>query len=104
MLKRVATLALISFSIVSAKTYTFTVSQAVQAGTQKLSPGEYKLKLEGSKVTLEDHRGHAINAPAKLESANRKYSETAVEVSNAHGASRLDSIELRGTTDRVVVA
>lgn len=102
MLKRLAVLTLMSFAVLSAKTYSFTVSEAVHIGATQLAPGQYKLKLDGQKPILEDQRGHQINTPMKVQTANRKFENTAVTVSNAKGTSRLESVELRGTTDRVV--
>ncbi|MCC7497076.1 MAG: hypothetical protein IT160_05835 [Bryobacterales bacterium] len=102
MLKRVAILALMSFAVLSAKTYTFTISEAAHTSATQLAPGDYKVKLDGQKPILEDSRGHQINTPMKVQTSKRKFDNTAVTVSNAKGTTQLESIELRGTHDRVV--
>jgi hypothetical protein len=89
-------------SLLSAKTYSFTVDQAAKAGTADLTPGDYKVKLDGSKVILLDRSGHQIDTTATVQTSERKFDQTAVSLSNTNGKARIDSIELRGTKDKVV--
>ncbi len=102
MLKRLAIVALLGISPVSAKTYTITLSDTCQAGAVQLKPGQYTLKLEGTKVVLIDRTGRSIEANAKVETADRKYDQTAMTFSRADGANRLQSITLAGSKSKVV--
>jgi len=102
MLKRVAVLALLGVSLASAKTYSFRLSESCRAGSAQLQPGEYKLKLEGDKVILIDKKGRSIEAVAKVETADRKYNETAVAVTKAEDSGRIEWIALGGSKSRVV--
>jgi hypothetical protein len=102
MLKRIAVLALLSISLASAKTYTFSVSEPAQAGQAQLKPGEYSLKVDGSQVLLMDKSGRPINATPKIEVADRKFDQTAISISKANGTNRIQWIELGGSKHKVV--
>ena len=102
MFKRIAILMVVCVALVGAKTFTFTLSNSAQAGAVQLKPGEYKIKLNGSEVVLTDQNGRQIDAAAKLETADRKFSHTAIMVSSADGGSRLVSIELGSTNSKVI--
>jgi len=102
MLKRIAILALLGVSLASAKTYSFAVTDSVQAGKVQLKPGEYSLKLEGSQVVLMDANGHRIDTTAKVETTDRKFNQTAVNTSRVDGANRIESIQLGGSKNKVV--
>jgi hypothetical protein len=102
MLKRIAILALVGVSLASAKTYTFSISNPAQAGNAQLKPGEYSLKVDGSQVVLMDKTGRRIEATAKIETAERKFDQTAVSISKAEGTNRILWIALGGSKNRVV--
>lgn len=105
MLKRIAlwaAIALVSVSLASAKSYSIRISDHVQAGPVQLQPGEYKVKIEGSKVVLLDNRGRAIEAPAKVEEADQKFPYSSVATSRTEGGTRLNWIGLGGTKTRIV--
>jgi len=102
MFKRIALLALIAASLVSAKTYTFVVSEPTQAGTAQLKPGEYSVKVDGSQVVLVDKGGHQIEAIAKVEASEQKFNLTSVCTSKEDGTPRIEWIQLGGTRTKVV--
>ena len=102
MLNRIAILMLVSVSLISAKTYTFTLSDTVQAGTVQLKPGEYRLKMDGSQIVLMDQTRHQIDITARLETSDHKFSQTSIKTSNEDGKARIMSIELGHTTSTVV--
>ena len=102
MLKYFAILALLSVSLASAKTFPFTISIPAQAGSARLKPGEYSLKVNGSRAELMDRNGHRIDAAAKVEVAGRKFDQTIVSISKVAGRNRIQSIALGGSKDRVV--
>lgn len=102
MLKRLAAIALLGVSLASAKSYTITLSDTCQAGTAQLKPGQYTLKLDGPKVVLIDNKGNRIETTAKIETADRKFDQTAVVISRADGANRVQSITLAGSKSKVI--
>jgi hypothetical protein len=102
MSKRIAILMLVCAVLVSAKTFTFTLSSTTQAGAVQLKPGQYKIKLNGPEVVLTDQYGHQIETAAKIENSDRKFPQTAVMVSNEDGGSRIVLIELGSTNSKVV--
>jgi len=109
MLKRLSILALFGVMLVSAnvlhrttKTYTISVTDPTQVGVFQLSPGEYRVKVDGSQPVLLDKAGHPIDTPARLEAVDSKYSQTSALFSNADGIRHLESIQLGGTKTKVV--
>lgn len=102
MLARVILAALLSVSLAGAKNYSITLSDTCLAGTTQLKPGEYTVKLDGSKVVLVDRSGRRMEVPAKVETVERKFERTAVTISKADGTNRLQSIDLAGSKSRVV--
>jgi biopolymer transport protein ExbD len=90
-------------SIASAKTYTIRLSQDSQAGAVQVKAGEYKLKVEGSKVFFLDEKNQAAaETEAKVETNGTKYKDTAVAMKNVDGTNRILSITLGGSTTRLV--
>jgi hypothetical protein len=102
MFKRLAMLALLSVLVLSAKTYTFNISDNATIANVQLKPGEYHVKLAGSQVVLTDQAGNQIDATPKVETADHKFDHTAVIYSTADGTNRILSVELGGSSNRVV--
>jgi hypothetical protein len=102
MFKRFAILALVCVSVVSAKTYNFTVTITAQAGNTQLKPGEYSVKVDGTQIVLKDNSGHRIDVAATLETAGQKFNETAVVITLAEGTNRIEWIQLGGSNTRVM--
>lgn len=102
MFNRIAILLLFAVSLVSAKTYTFTVSSPSQIGTVALKPGDYKLKVEGTQALLMDRDGRPIETAAEVESAERKYDHTAITSLNDGGTAKIVSVTLAGSIYKVV--
>ena len=101
MLKRVTLLSLMSFSLMFAKSYSFSLSDTANAGTVQLKAGTYKVEVDGSSVILKDDEGHKIDTNATLQTVEQKYDQTSVVTSKADGGNRLEYIELGGTKDKV---
>ena len=101
---RLLLVALLGTMLASAKTYQFTLSNPSQAGSTKLNAGEYKVKVEGQKVMLEDAQGREVHASVKLEQAAQHYNfqETEVALSKANGGERIDWIGLGGSKSKIV--
>ncbi|MCE5307230.1 MAG: VCBS domain-containing protein [Acidobacteriales bacterium] len=102
MVKRLLIFSTLSLALLCAKTYTFKVPVAAQAGKVQLAPGEYSVNVEGSQVVLKDQSGKRIDATAKIESGKEKSKYTAVFISDKDGAKQVKAIQLKGSTDKVV--
>ena len=102
MFKYLGLFALVGVSVLSAKTYKFTVLDPSEVGTTQLKPGDYRVKVDGSQVVLMDNHGHQINAVAKIETIDHKSPQTAITTSAADGQRHITSIEFAGSTERVV--
>ena len=102
MFKRLTIVALMSVLLASAKSYTITISDPASAGSVQLKAGEYGLKLDGTQVVLIDKAGKQIETTAKVEAAEHKFDQTSISISKADGANRIISIQLGGSTNRVV--
>ncbi len=102
MIKRVAILALLSVSLICAKTYDFALFDPTHAGDAQLKPGEYRLRVDGSQVVLMDKLGRQIAVTATVEQADRKFDQTMITTSKADGTNRIVSIELGGSKTKVI--
>jgi hypothetical protein len=106
MFKRIVVLTLLSVLIVAAKngvkTYTFSLSNSATVGSAQLKPGDYRVKLDGAQIALIDEAGNRVDTPAKVEPADHKFDATSVVTTEEGGIKRLISIELGGTSNRVV--
>ena len=84
------------------KTYTIEVSEPAMAGDTLLNAGQYKLAVGDSKVVLTDTTtGERHEAPAAIETADKKFPSTTLTTTAENGTKRLKSISLGGTTTRV---
>jgi len=88
-------------AVASAKSYTVTLFQPSIVGDAELQPGEYKLDVNESKVTIRNGKKSAA-ATVKVESADQKFPATSVRYQNGDGKYRIQEIRLGGTTTRLV--
>ena len=102
MFKRLTLVALLGVMLVCAKSYTINISDPATAGGTQLKPGEYRIKLDGAQVVLLDNAGKRIDTTAKIETAEHKFDQTSISVSKADGTNRIISIQLGGSTNRLV--
>ncbi len=80
-------------------TYTINLIQPAVVNGAQLKPGEYRLIVDVTKVTLQ--RGHeTIEIPtAKVETVDKKYEANAIRFDGA----KLEEIRLGGTKTRIIV-
>jgi len=95
-----ATLALAAAS--AASSYRLTVDDPVWVGGTELKPGEYKVEVEGNKVTLK-HGKEVVEATAKVETNAKKFDSTALVSEQNGGKLKLSEIRLGGTTTKIVI-
>ena len=68
----------------------------------ELKAGEYKLRVDGDKLTLEDGKIKA-EAAVKTEQNGEKYGSTSIRYKNGDGKYRIAEIRLGGTNTKLVV-
>lgn len=91
----------LALTVACAKTYwvTFYIPSAV-AGVQ-LKPGEYRLDLDGSQVTLKNGKIVA-QSEVKVKENGEKYKSTSVRCLNGDGRCRIQEIRLGDTNLKLV--
>ena len=109
--KRIVTLSIVMLGLFSvgvvsggaaekARSYELSVNTATKVGTQVLTAGDYKLRLEGSNAVFTKQSTQAtFTAPAKLEAGNAKFGHTTIHLVQDAGQPRITSIELEGSKD-----
>jgi len=102
MKKIVFTLATFALAAASAaETHRITLYSPAIVNGQELKAGEYKLELDGDKAVLKKGK-QSVEAKVKVESADQKFSSTAVRMANGDGTYKINEIRLGGTKTRVV--
>lgn len=79
-----------------------TLYQTVTLNGVALKPGEYRLRVEGEKLSLQSGKTKAESS-VRTEEAAEKFSATAVRYLNADGKMRISEIQLGGTTTKLRV-
>lgn len=102
MLRRLLCIALLCISIAAAKTWSFSLSDITKAGDGTLEPGKYTVELNGSNVILRDSRGHRASAAPRIETSDKKFKDTVVQISHSNGINRIEWIGLGGSQFRIV--
>ena len=104
MLKQVLTLlamAVFAVGIASAKTHSIRIHTESQIAGQDLSPGSYKVNVEGEKVTITNGK-QTVESTVKVEEASEKYSRDSVRYIEVDGKMKVREIRLGGTNTRLV--
>jgi hypothetical protein len=105
--KLLCTSALVCFSLAAgslpgSKQFTVSFSQAVQVGTVKLAPGDYKVKVVGDNAIFTDSKKKEFTAPVKIEKIAKKAPTTAVETKEINGVQKVDIIDVGGADFKLV--
>lgn len=95
----ISALAFAGLSIAGAKSYDIAIDQATKAGSVQLAPGNYSLKVEGANAVFTNEDGKKISAPVKIENADKKHEQTAVETTKTNNGDQIKSIALGGSTE-----
>jgi len=91
----------LALTVACAKTYYVTLYQPSVVAGVELKPGEYRLDLNGDKVTLKNGK-HVAESTVKVEDNGERYSRTSVRYDNGNGKYLLKEIRLGGTSLRLV--
>jgi hypothetical protein len=98
----VGALTLSSLGIASAKSFDVILGAPAMAGSTELKAGEYKLKVEGTQAIFTEADGSkSITVPVKIENADHKFGQTAVETSNQNGMDNIQTINLGGSNTKL---
>lgn len=92
----------LALSVVSAETYWLQIYQPVYLGSQELKTGEYKLDLEGDKLTFKKGKA-AFESKVKVESVAEKARATKLVCEQVGDRLVIGAIQLRGSTTKLVV-
>jgi len=68
----------------------------------ELKPGEYKVHVDGEKLTLQNGKTKA-EAGVKAEQAEQKFGATSIRYQNGDGKMRITEIRIGGTNTKLVV-
>jgi hypothetical protein len=93
-------LALTTFAIgiaSAASNYSVTLATVTRVGQTELKAGDYKVTIEGDKVTFKNGKD-SVEVSATVEKGTKKYSDTMVDSSG----SQLQDIQFGGTNLKVI--
>jgi type 1 fimbria pilin len=100
-----AVLALATVSFASAKTYNVSLTHPAIAGKQQLTPGDYRVKVDGGNAVFTDLKtSKSFTVPVKIETGDKKFRYTAVDSTAEGGTERINAIELGGSTTKLEFA
>jgi hypothetical protein len=91
----------VALMVASAASYNVTLFQPSVLAGKELKAGEYKVTMEGDKAIISMGK-QKVEAPAKIETADSKYSSTSVRYTTEDGKMKIQEIRLGGTNQKVV--
>ena len=95
-------LSLLSAGTPRAKSYDITIVTITKAGSVQLKPGLYKVKVEGTSAIFTDvNSSKTLSTPVKIETGDKKFDDTTVQITNEGGTARLDEIDLGGSKTKL---
>lgn len=77
-----------------------TIADTVSVGNTQLKPGDYRIKTDGDKVTIEFHNKVVATAEGKWEPRNERYESTAIIYDANH---QVQEIRFSGLKDALVL-
>jgi len=98
-------LCLSTLGILSAKSYSITLTNPTQAGDVQLKAGDYRMKVEGGMAVFSDvNSNKQFSVPVTVENSDSKFNDTAVITTNQGGVDRIQEIDLGGSHTKLEVA
>lgn len=92
----------LALSVMSAETYSIEIFRPVYLNGQELKTGEYRLDLQGDKLTVK--RGRlTVETKVKVESLPEKARATALVCDQVGDRIQISAIQLKGSTSKLVV-
>lgn len=98
----VGSLAIFTLSVGFAKTYTVSISSPVKAGSIELKAGDYKLAVDGNKVTFTEVKSNkSFSTDGKIENATKSYDTTRMDTTTEGSTTVVKDIELGGSKIKI---
>lgn len=95
--------AFVGLSLLSAKSFSISLTGKAKVGNLELKPGNYNVSLDGSKVKFTDPTtGKSVETDATVQAAEKKFAATQVDVVSAGDANKINEIDFGGTTTKLV--
>jgi hypothetical protein len=102
LMKAVVCFATVAVAFASAADrYTITLSHPATIAGTPLKAGEYKVSVNGEKATISNGKS-TVETAVKVESADRKYSSTAIRYATSGEQYMVDEIHVGGTKTKLV--
>ena len=93
--------AVLALAVAGAETFKVTLFQpSIVQGTE-LKPGQYKVEVENSQVTILNGK-EKVQASAKIENVDRKFDSTTVRYAMTDGKYSIEEIRVGGTRMKLV--
>ena len=91
----------VGLMVASAATYNVTLFQPSVVAGKDLKAGDYKVTVDGDKAIISIGK-QKVEASAKMETADSKFSSTSVRYTNEDGKMKIQEIRIGGTNQKVV--
>jgi hypothetical protein len=91
----------LALAVASASTHNVQLFQPSIVSGQELKPGQYKLTVDDSKVTISKGK-QSVEASVKMETSDSKFSSTSVRYITENGKMKVSEIRLGGTNTKLV--
>lgn len=93
---------LAGLSFASSVAYEVLLPQPIQAGSLRLSPGQYRVTLDGNDAVFTDVRSaRSFRTAVTVEGSPSPYKATRISTRKDAGMERMDAIELAGTGTKI---
>jgi len=87
---------------IAASGHNVTLTSPMWVGGTELKAGDYQVQVENGKAVFKNKKNN-VEVPAKTETANSKFQNTALSTTTTGGKEKLEAIEIGGTNTRIVI-
>jgi hypothetical protein len=95
-------LAILTLSFAAAKTYGITLASPVKAGSLQLKAGDYKLTVDGNKITFLNVKSkQAFTTDGKIENSPKTYDFTRLDTATEGSDTVVKDIEVGGSKIKI---
>jgi hypothetical protein len=93
----VGVLAIFTLSVAAAKTYGITFTSTSKVGTLQLKAGDYRLQVDGNKITFIDAKRKSFTTDGKVENSDKSFGFTRMDSSTEGDTTVVKDIEVGGS-------
>jgi len=90
-----------ALGLVFAAGYQMSISTPTWVNGKELQPGDYKLQVQGSSVTITGHET-SIQVPAEIQTSAAKHPYTTLRSYNINGKQQLEEVDVGGTKTTIL--